>query len=582
MTTQLGAPMQDRRIGTVLDGKFNIHSKIGEGGLKVVSSDFSSKHGKDMDEAAVWGREARTAAQVSHVNCVRVVDYGQTEDGEVYLVMEYLDGKDLEELVGTFTYGEMIDLFVGVCDGLDAIHAKDIVHRDMKLSNVMMVTDHRGVCTPKILDFGLDKFLDPDKRDERDHQTMMGKVSGTPEYMSPEQGYGKDVNHRSDLWSVGILLYCMLTDEVPFTGDSALAVMMKVIGEPARSPREFDSSIPPLLESVVLKLIAKKPAQRYQSAVELKQELLAIRDEIDCDAKPNGLAQMSETGQLAAVSDSKPSSKPANITVDWEAAGVVEPQSRREAVTAQVASVPGSSVKSSVQQTVMVSALGSDEISDPSLSALGIGWTFWPVFSVAAFVVAAVVVVTMYYGTAGDDDPKVEALAEIADAESVQEQKPTLPTLEASVIQVDHHPGSPGPSVAVPALFRREMREADTSALRRSRRSVALSRVAVVSSLDKKPTRAPGISAATWEKRAQNAKRHGYHSQVVAAYRNAYQVKSRAKYLKGIGQAYARQGDMKRACSYFQKYVNRLKRRGQDAAQQAIKRFAHYGCSLAL
>jgi serine/threonine-protein kinase len=243
-------------------------------------------------------REARAASQINHPNIVNVTDFGKSSDGTVFFVMEFLEGQPLDVLLQRERRLELlraITIMNQMAGALGAAHAKEIVHRDLKPENVMLTrregrrelirefSDESGLHTiterekqfdfVKLLDFGVAKVRDPSVSEGR--VTQQGVVFGTPEYMSPETARVGISDPRTDIYALGVMFYEMLTGTVPFTGDTPVDVMLKVVSEPVIPPRQRAPGIEitPEAEHLIMKALAKDPRQRYQTMEELKDEL---------------------------------------------------------------------------------------------------------------------------------------------------------------------------------------------------------------------------------------------------------------------------------------------------------------------
>ncbi len=268
----------DPLIGRTFGSKYTLVEKLGSGGMggvykaeqalmnrfvaiKILRSTF---HG-DETQMRRFQQEARTLSQLSHPNAVTVFDFG-VEEGFPYLVMEYIEGKTLKSIVRE-EKRLPLDRIKGILRqssaALSEAHRLGIVHRDIKPDNIMLRTHHDGSDWVKVLDFGVAKSVignDP-------NLTQAGVLVGTPQYMSPEQCRGKELDARADIFSLGVVLYEMLTGEVPFQAPSVLELLMKVMNSEAESIRKFKPmlTIPPAIDAVVLRSLAKDPEERYQT-----------------------------------------------------------------------------------------------------------------------------------------------------------------------------------------------------------------------------------------------------------------------------------------------------------------------------
>ena len=230
----------------------------------------------DSDRLRRFELEARTTGALNHPNSLAIYDVG-TYAGMLYLVEELLDGTTLREPIqrGPLPHRKAVEYARAIAQGLAAAHAKGIVHRDLKPDNVMITTDGRV----KILDFGLAKLHEPTPAPESEtvtHLTQTGKVLGTVSYMSPEQVRGRTVDHRSDLFSLGVVLYEMLSGARPFRGDTAPDTQSAILNIEPPDLQVGERAIPPGLERVVRRCLEKLPEQRFQSASDLAFALDAL------------------------------------------------------------------------------------------------------------------------------------------------------------------------------------------------------------------------------------------------------------------------------------------------------------------
>ncbi|SRR6266498_2333100 len=290
-----GESSRDPLIGHTLDDKYRLEEKLGIGGMGTV---YRAKHllidrpvaikvlnqRLVEDEAAQirFRREARAAGRLQHVNAVTVTDFGRTSDGYVYLVMELLEGRTLRDVLakeGPLDTARAVSLMMQVSAAVAAAHEAGIIHRDLKPANIFIERRAESPAVVKVLDFGIAK-LAADTLDEEDAKnlTMVGVMIGTPRYMSPEQCDGLELTPAADVYSLGVILYEMLTGSVPFSGTSPLAIAVKHASEQPLSPRELVPSIPPELERVVLHALEKRPQDRPADAAEFRRELFATAE----------------------------------------------------------------------------------------------------------------------------------------------------------------------------------------------------------------------------------------------------------------------------------------------------------------
>src|SRR5919206_429431 len=267
----------DTLINTLFDGRYRILRKLGSGGManvylaededlgrRVAIKIMSDRYADDDTFSERFRREAKAAAALSHPNIVSIYDRGQA-DGTPYIAMEVIEGRSLKELVlarGPLPLDQAIDFTKQILAALRFAHRNGIIHRDIKPHNILIGAENRL----KVTDFGI-------ARAGASQMTEVGSIMGTAQYLSPEQARGAPVTAASDLYSVGIVLYEMLTGQVPFSGDSAIEIAMKHLNELPRPPSKIRPEIPPELDQVVLRALAKAPEDRYQTAEEFAEDL---------------------------------------------------------------------------------------------------------------------------------------------------------------------------------------------------------------------------------------------------------------------------------------------------------------------
>src|SRR5262249_43197229 len=232
----------------------------------------------DPRNLARFEREVQATVKLSHPNIGEVFDYGHTEDGTFYYVMEYLPGLNLEQLTrrnGPLPPGRVIHLLRQVCGALQEAHAAGLIHRDIKPSNILVGQRGGRHDVAQLLDFGLVQAHG--LKQDGQQLTQEGAIPGTPAYMSPEQGAGSDLDARSDLYSLGAVAYFLLTGRPPFVRDSAVQTLAAHLGEPVVAPDRHRPDVPADLQAVVLRCLEKNPARRVPHAGEVAQALAPCR-----------------------------------------------------------------------------------------------------------------------------------------------------------------------------------------------------------------------------------------------------------------------------------------------------------------
>src|SRR5215218_11050233 len=266
-------------LDEISGGRYTLSKVLGAGGMaevflahdRILGRDLALKvlredYAKDAAFVSRFQREAVSAAALNHPHVVQVYDQGHAEDGRLYIAMEHVPGGSLKDIItrrGALEPAEAARLAWQVAEALGAAHERGIVHRDVKPQNVLL--DEAGGA--KVADFGIAVAA------SRTSTSGTNQVFGTATYMSPEQAMGERVGSASDLYSLGVVLYEMLTGSAPFEAEGALATAMKHVTEQPLSPREREPSVPETMDALVIGLLAKNPEDRYQSAAHLAEDL---------------------------------------------------------------------------------------------------------------------------------------------------------------------------------------------------------------------------------------------------------------------------------------------------------------------
>jgi serine/threonine-protein kinase len=313
-------------VGSIVADRYRITKKLGEGGMGAVYLGEHVKMGRlsaikvisksmanDPEAIARFNREASNASRINQHNVCSIYDFGETDDGIIYLAMEYIEGEALTDLLereGALAPKRAADILQQTANALDAAHELTIVHRDLKPDNIMIAKSREGADLVKVVDFGIAKAMGGDE--EGQHVTKTGLVVGTPEYMSPEQLSGDQVDGRSDIYSLALVFFRTLTGTLPFQADTAQEIMIKrLTDEPMTLADALPSaSFPPALQQIMDRALERMPSNRYSSAAQFGRDVVQaisgmadIVPRVDTDGATQLLDSSEITDRAAALED---------------------------------------------------------------------------------------------------------------------------------------------------------------------------------------------------------------------------------------------------------------------------------------
>jgi len=328
--TALRASAGNDIVGSIIADRYHVIRKLGEGGMGQVYLAEHVKMGrksalkimrpsvvKDVESISRFNREAANASRISHANVAAVYDFGETTDGIIYLAMEFVDGTTVAALIdqlGALPPKRAAEITRQAAEGLAAAHDTGVVHRDLKPENLMIAKTRGGEDLVKIVDFGIAKAAGggPQK------VTKTGLVVGTPDYMSPEQLAGDPVDGRSDIYSLGIVAFNMLTGKLPFSSDSAQESMIMRLTDPPKRLGEMRPEVgwPVEIQDAIDKALAREVGQRYQTAVDFGRDLArAAQNLSDGTRPPRAAPKRGDTVPMTRVARAKPAKRPVFIFV---------------------------------------------------------------------------------------------------------------------------------------------------------------------------------------------------------------------------------------------------------------------------
>ena len=323
-----GSKPSNGREGQMISDRYRVLKLLGEGGMgevylaehtylnkKVAIKLLRSEITSSNEAVQRFYQEAKSAARIKHESIIEIYDFGKLDDGTIYLAMEFLEGSPLADIMlnGPMELSRAIDIVIQIADGLAAAHAEGIIHRDMKPENVFIIRDRVGRERVKILDFGIAKMSSGEG--EGHGLTKTGTIFGTPHYMSPEQAMGRQLDHRTDIYSLGVIMFKMFAGSVPFKAELFMGILTQHITTPPPAPTSLRPDLPPPVEQVILKAMDKDPSRRYQSMSELIMDLQRVMLELGISTPTAPPLQTLPPPQAVGVPSVPPGSSMASALV---------------------------------------------------------------------------------------------------------------------------------------------------------------------------------------------------------------------------------------------------------------------------
>jgi serine/threonine-protein kinase len=355
----------ERLVGRILGDKYRIDAFVGGGAMgkvyratqllldkTVAVKVLHAGLGQDEKFQGRFHREAKAASKLDHPNSVAVTDFGIDRDGTMFIVMEFLAGRDLFAAMRKewpLSNERIVEIMSQVLSALAVAHEQGIVHRDLKPENIMLVPKKQDeghlADVVKVADFGIAKILDAGRGADGERLSTQGTIAGTPEYMSPEQAQARSVDGRADLYSCGVILYEMCTGKLPFTAETTIGVVLKHITEMPALPSTINPAIPPEMEAVIMKALAKSPDARFDNARAMRSALRAV---VGARETTSTSLSASALSAIAAIDGHEMASTLVGVAAPQTVTGVrgasgVEPPSRDEGRANTIASAPSMS-----------------------------------------------------------------------------------------------------------------------------------------------------------------------------------------------------------------------------------------------
>ncbi len=559
-------PAADPLIGKTLRGNFRITERIGAGAMGAIYKAEQTLLGRTVavkvlhkhlltDENLLkrFHREAQAAALLKHPNTIDIIEFGQAESGALYIAMEYIAGQDLADALHRdwpLANERVIRIMKQVCLALDQAHEKGIIHRDLKPENIMLERRKGEPDFVKVLDFGIAKIQDPERKGDR-FQTIAGLVCGTPEYMAPEQARGEVLDSRCDLYALGVILYQLLTNTFPFTGDSPIAIVTRHLTDQLTPPAALRPDVHAGLADLAMRLMAKDRNDRPATAMAV-HELL---DTMPADAAAGARGEEPRASRAGArpalgVHDSQTRLFDLHQTLKRPARTAARrsywPIVVGGAAIALVAAVVAAIVRSEPAPAASPTRATATSAATPTPAAARIEPR-----------------------DAEPEEPRELGRNLVLSAPSTAPTEPAGVPVAVAPVPVVSAPTVPPepPPAELPLPPVAKAPEASPKDPKPDGRPKEPKTVV------KAPEQAAGDRAARADAaaaKAESAFKAGQYAAAAKAYDEAYRLRPNASLLKKMGYALAKAGDVARACTTFQRYIRALPLEKRTAAMAPL------------
>ena len=368
----------DPFLNRTVRGNIRIESVIGSGGMGTVYKGFeahlqrpvavkvlNTMSGTNQRSVSYFMQEARVLSKLRHPNLVSVIDFGQESDGTLLMVMEYIPGRSLESLIERereLAFDRVVRIMIQVLSALEEVHRHQIVHRDLKPGNIVLEDVAGAQDFVKVLDFGIAKILQTNTFTSIDGGlTAAGTAVGTPQYMSPEQAQGLELDGRSDIYSGGILMFEMLTGKLPFDSDNIVSMLVRRMAEDPPAPSSLRSEVPPSLDAICLRALARESGERFPDAAAFREALQGVLHQLSDQSGQGTSSPPGPTSRSSGTHSGQVDREVMILAVDLD--GSMHPQEELETFIYRFAEASGGFYKAPLQGSVVVVIFEHQEVS---------------------------------------------------------------------------------------------------------------------------------------------------------------------------------------------------------------------------